>query len=64
MTVTVEWDQWFRCGRTGDDTDFETHTMEFDERDDAIGFMNDLLAGHQRGLRDLQLQPCDIRIIE
>jgi hypothetical protein len=62
MTFIVEWEQWYRCGRHGDDKDFEIYTREFATEDDARAFKQDLLDGKHRGLRDLKVQPNEIAL--
>ena len=58
----VEWEQWYRCGKYGDDKDFEIYTREFATEEAARAFKQDLLDGKHRGLYDMKVQENDITL--
>ena len=66
MTVTykVTWDQWFRCGKYGDDTDYRTEAVEFDTICAAKKFVEQLCKGATRGVFDRPVYHDDVSITE
>lgn len=62
MAYTVSWDQWFRCGPAGDDSDFEEMNVEFDSKEKADDFIADLVSGKFKGTYDRTVKPEDISI--
>ena len=62
MTYVVQWDQWYRCGRFGDDKDFDTMTMEFDTLAAALSFVDDLVADKHRGRFDMKVHRREVNI--
>lgn len=62
MKYTVKWNQWFRSGYHGDDTDFETELKEFGTRDEADQFIEDLVAGKHRGTYDCTVNRSEVTL--
>lgn len=62
----VEWDQWFRCGPNGDDSELETMSVNFDTRKQAEAYVDDLVSGKFRrlGQRAVHRSECKIILIE
>lgn len=64
MTHKVTWEQWFRCGPYGDDTDFTTEEIEFDYLEEANEFVEDLVAGKHRGMYDCKVNRNEVTVTE
>lgn len=62
MTYTVKWDQWFRCGYHGDDSDFKKMVVEFPAYHLAEDFAIELVQGKYRGMYDRKVNLTDIKI--
>ena len=60
----VTWEQWFRCGPYGDDTDFTIESMDFNTLTEAEEFVNKLCDGVHRGVFDRKVQRDEVRIDE
>ena len=60
----VEWDQWYRCGRYGDDKDYDTQSVEFATLSEAESFVEDLVAGKHRGFADCTVHRNEVKISE
>ena len=46
----VSWDQWYRCGYDGDDTDYEPMSRTFQHLCDANQFIDDQIGLYQDNL--------------
>lgn len=64
MTHKVTWNQWFRCGYFGDDSDFVTEEMKFDSLEEAKEFVEELVAGKFRGAYDRRVNRSGVTITE
>lgn len=62
MTYKVIWDQWYRCGYHGDDTDFKEIVVEFPSYHLAEDFAIELVQGKHRGMYDRKVNFTDIKI--
>lgn len=62
--IKVTWDQWYRCGKYGDDVDFRTETAEFENFDLVDRFIEDLIEGKYRGYADMKVHRRDIQVTE
>ncbi len=60
----VEWDQWYRCGRDGDDKDYDRMVRVCETMVEAQTFVDELVAGKYRGFRDLGVYHNEVIITE
>ena len=60
----VSWDQWYRCGYAGDDTDYEPMSRTFQHLCDANQFIDDLVAGKFRGVFDRTVHRNEVQLFE
>jgi hypothetical protein len=60
----VEWEQWYRCGKYGDDKDFEIYRNPFPTEAEARVFADELVEGKHRGFADMKVTKSDITIIK
>lgn len=63
-TFKVTWDQWFRCGRDGDDSDFEEYVLFFETFERAEQFVSELVAGDCLGVFDRTVHRNEVTITE
>jgi hypothetical protein len=59
----VQWDQWYRCGRCGDDTNYEYKVMTFDTLALAEAFVDDLVQGKYSGYADMKVHRDEVKIV-
>lgn len=60
----VEWDQWYRCGRDGDDKDYDHMVETFETMVEAQTFVDELVAGEHRSRGDLGVYYNEVTITE
>lgn len=63
MKYAVQWDQWYRCGRYGDDKDYEVQERTFNSRFEAEEYIDRLVAGEFKGLGDCTVHRHEVQII-
>jgi len=61
-TYKVIWDQWFRYGPDGDESDFTQGSATFNTLAQAEQFKADLVAGKHRGLYDRTVNAYEVTI--
>lgn len=64
MAFTVKWNQWYRCGYDGDESDFEERSMSFATIEEAQRFVDKVVAGTFRGIYDRTVNRSEITIKE
>ena len=62
MAYQVTWDQWFRCGPDGDDSDYTQESFSFDTLERAVQFKADLVSGKFKGLADMRVYDNEVSI--
>lgn len=62
MLYEVTWDQWFRCGPDGDDSDYTQESISFDTLERATKFKADLISGKFRGFADMRVHENEVTI--
>lgn len=60
----VKWDQWYRCGRYGDDKEFVSMKEEFQTLCEANAFIDDLVEGKHRGFADMRVRREEVELTE
>jgi hypothetical protein len=60
----VQWDRWYRCGRYGDDKDYEEMRRTFNTIEEANSFVDDLVDGKHRGIYDITVHRHEVKIVE
>jgi hypothetical protein len=58
----VMWEQWFRYGPDGDESDSTQKAVTFGTLAQAEQFKADLVSGKHRGLYDRTVNACDVTI--
>ena len=64
MKFQVEWDQWYRCGRDGDDKDYVRMVETFETMVKAQTFVDELVAGEHRSRFDITVYRNEVTITE
>ena len=60
----VKFNQWFRCGRNGDDTDYEEISVEFNTLPEATQYADEVAEGKYRGMYDRTVHRNEIKIVQ
>ena len=60
----VMWEQWFRYGPDGDESDFVEKAVVFDTLEQAEQFKANLVSGKHKGLYDRTVNAYEVTIIK
>jgi len=60
----VTWEQWFRYGPDGDESDSTQKSVTLLTLEDAEQFKADLVSGKYRGLYDRTVNECEVTITQ